>query len=147
MSWIAVGVSAAGAIAGGIKAGKAKKDQKRIAREAANMKEVPLTNIADQLKVSTIGAKNRQEGQSVLEATQTAALQNSGTRAVIGGAGRVAAGSQAVNKDIADDLDRQQKNIDTLKAEDSGRIRTTREERNKAKLSALSSQYNAARDT
>jgi|SRR6478736_562878 len=146
MSWVAVGVGAATAIAGGIQAGKAKKEKKRIAQEAANMKEVPLENIANQLKVSTLGAKNRQEGQSVLEATQVAALQNAGTRGIIGGLGNVTAGSQAVNRDIAADLDQQQKNIEMLKAEDASRIRQTKEERQRAKLAALSSQYNAAAD-
>lgn len=147
MSWVAVGVGAATAIAGGIQAGKANKAKKAAAREAANMKEVPLTNIAEELKVSTLGAKNRQEGQSVLEATQTAALAESGTRGILGGIGRVAAGSQAVNKDIATNLDEQQKDIDSIRAQDAGRIRMTKEERQKAKLAALSSQYNAANDT
>lgn len=146
MSWVAVGVGAVTAISGGIKASKAAKDKKRAAREAENMKEVPLTNIADQLKVSTIGAKSRQEGQSALEATQVAALQNSGTRGILGGIGAVNAGSQSVNRDIAADLDKQQKDIDSLKAEDAGKIRQTKEERQKAKLAALSSQYNAAND-
>ncbi len=146
MSWVAVGVSAATAIAGGIQANKAKKDKKRAAQEAANMKDVPLENIANELKVSTIGAKNRQEGQSALEATQVDALQQAGTRGVLGGVGSVAAGSQAVNKDISADLDLQQKEIDAIKSQDAARIRSVKEERNKAKLAALSSQYNAAND-
>ncbi|MES2864113.1 MAG: hypothetical protein V4666_08345 [Bacteroidota bacterium] len=145
-SWIAVGVGAATAIAGGIQANKAKKDKKRAAQEAANMKDVPLENVANELKVSTIGAKNRQEGQSALEATQIDALQQAGTRGVIGGAGIVAAGSQAINKDISADLDLQQKEIDAIKSQDAARIRSVKEERQKAKLAALSSQYNAAND-
>ena len=146
MSWVAVGVGAATAIAGGIQSSKAKKDKKKLEKEAANMKEVPLENIANELKVSTIGAKNRQEGQSLLEATQTAALSEAGTRGVIGGVGSVAAGSQAVNKNIAEDLDLQQKEIDAVRSQDSARIRSVKEERQRAKLAALSSQYNAAND-
>lgn len=146
MSWVAVGVGAATAIAGGIQANKAKKDKKRLAQEAANMKEVPLENVAEQLKVSTIGAKNRQEGQSALEAAQIDALQQAGTRGVLGGTASVAAGSQAVNKDISADLDLQQKEIDALKSQDAARIRDVKEERQRAKLAALSSQYNAAND-
>ena len=145
-SWVSVGVGAATAIAGGIKANQANKKKKRLKAEAENQKEVPLDNIANELKVSTIGAKSRQEGQSVLEATQTAALQDAGTRAILGGAGKVAAGSQAVNKDIAIDLDRQQKEIDMVRAEDSAKIRSTKEDRQRAKLAALSSQYNTAAD-
>jgi len=146
MSWISVGVGAASAIAGGIKSSKAKKEKNRAASEAANMKEVPLENIAAGLKVSTLGAKNRQEGQSVLEATQMASLENSGTRGILAGTGSVAAGSQAVNRDIAANLDEQQKEIDMIKAEDEGRLRNIKEQRNKDKLAALSSQYNAAAD-
>jgi hypothetical protein len=47
------------------------------------MKDVPLENIANGLKVSTLGAKNRQEGQSAR--TQTATLADAGTRAILGG--------------------------------------------------------------
>jgi len=151
MSFVALGVSGTAALASGVLSagtgiagiiggGKAKK---RAAKEAANMKEVPLTNIADELKVSTVGAKARQEGQSALEATQMASLQEAGTRAIGVGAGRVAAGSQAVNKDIAVNLNEQQQNIDQIRAQDSQRIQMTKEDRKKAKLAALSSQYNA----
>jgi len=151
MSFVALGVSGTAALASGVLSagtgiagmiggGKAKK---RAAKEAANMKEVPLTNIADELKVSTVGAKARQEGQSALEATQMASLQEAGTRAIGVGAGRVAAGSQAVNKDIAVNLNEQQQNIDQVRAQDSQRIQMTKEDRKKAKLAALSSQYNA----
>lgn len=147
MSWVAVGVGAATLITSGVKASKAAKDKKAAAQEAKKMEEIPLENIAEELKVSTIGARNRQEGQSALEATQTAALSDAGTRGIIGGSGRVAAGSQNINRDVAADLDQQQKNIDMLRAEDSGRIRLTKEERQKAKLAALSSQYNAANDS
>jgi len=146
MSFVSVGIAGASTIMGGIKAFGANKQKKRIAKEAANMKEVPLTNIADELKVSTVGAKARQEGQSALEATQTAALQEAGTRAIGVGAGRVAAGSQAVNKDIAVNLNEQQQNIDQVRAQDSQRIQMTKEQRQQARLDALSSQYNAAAD-
>lgn len=146
MSYIAIGTASAGTIMGGIKAISANKQKKRLAKEAANMKEVPLTNIADELKVSTVGAKARQEGQSALEATQMATLQEGGTRAIGVGTGRVAAGSQAVNKDIAVNLNEQQQNIDQVRAQDSQRIQMTKEQRQQAKLAALSSQYNAAAD-
>lgn len=145
-SWVAVGVGGLSAISGGITAIGANKRKKKIASEVANMKEVPLENIATGLKVSTLGAKNRKEGQSVLEATQMASLAGSGTRGLLAGTGSIAAGSQAVNRDIAANLDEQQKEIDMLKAEDEGRIRGIKEQRNKDKLAALSSQYNAAAD-
>jgi hypothetical protein len=51
-----------------------------------------------------------------------------------------------VNRDIAANLDEQQKQIDGIAAQDNARIRGTKEDRNAAKLAALSSQYNAAAD-
>lgn len=146
MSYIAVGTGALSLITGGIKALGGNKAKKRAAAEAANIKPVSLDNVAAGLKVSTLGAKNRQEGQSVLETTQMSALQDAGTRAIGVGTGRVAAGSQAVSKDIAVNLDEQQNNIEMMKAEDEGRIRGVKEQRNASKLAALSSQYNAAAD-
>jgi hypothetical protein len=143
MSYVSIGVAGASAISGVVGMTSGGKAKKRAAREAANIKEVPLTNIADELKVSTLGAKTRQQGQSVLEATQVASLQEGGTRAILGGVGAVEAGGQAVNRDIAANLDEQQKGIDQIRAEDSVRIRMTKEQRNQAKLAALSSQYNA----
>lgn len=147
MSYVSIGVGATSAIMGGIKAIGAGKEKKRLAKEASKIKEVPLENIADGLQVSTLGAKNRQAGQSVLEATQTAALSDAGTRAIIGGTGRVAKGSQDVNQDISANLDEQQKQIDGVRAEDSARIRGIKEDRNASKLAALSSQYNSAADS
>jgi hypothetical protein len=51
-----------------------------------------------------------------------------------------------VNRDIAANLDEQQNKLTALCAQDSARIRGTKEDRNAAKLAALSSQYNAAAD-
>jgi hypothetical protein len=55
------------------------------------MKDVPLENIANGLKVSTLGAKI--DRRTVLEATQTATLADAGTRAILGGTANVAKAS------------------------------------------------------
>lgn len=120
------------------------KNKKKIAQEIANQKEVPLTNVADRLQVSTRGADLKKEEQSRLASTQTAALQDAGSRALIGGIGRVSASNNAVNAEIGADLDSQQKQIDQIGAQDEIRIQKTKEQRAKDKLAALSSQYNAA---
>ena len=145
-TWVAVGVGGASAIMGGISAISAGKQKKKIAQEIANQKEVKLTNIADGLQVSTLGSDLQKEEQARLAATQTSALADAGSRALGVGVGRVSAQNQNVNANIAADLDAQQKNIDMMKAQDEGRIQMTKEQRQQAKLAALSSQYAGAQD-
>ena len=141
---VSAGAGALGAVTGGIQYFSGKANQKKIAREIANMKEVPLTNVADGMQVSTLGSNLQKEQQAQLAATQTAALQDGGTRALLGGLGRVSANSQDVNATIAANLDQQKNQIEQIKAEDEANIRATKENRKNAKLAALSSQYNAA---
>lgn len=145
-SWLAVGVGAVTAVSGIVKSGQEKKAKRKAAQEAANQKEVDLNNVGDGLQVSTVGSDLKKEAQARLASTQTEALKEGGTRAILGGAGRVTANSQDVNNAIGADLDSQQKDIDQIKAEDNTRIRSTREDRANRKLSALSSQYNSANE-
>lgn len=147
MTWIAVGVGGVSAITSGIGMIGAGKQKKRIAREIANQKEVPLTNIADGMQVSTRGADLQKTQQAQLAATQTDALADGGTRALVGGIGRVSAESQNVNARIGANLDEQQNNINNVRAQDEARIQSIKEQRQNAKLAALSSQYNAANQT
>jgi len=146
MTYVSVGIGAGGAIWSAIQSGKANKQKKKIAKEIANQKEAPLTNIADGLQVSTLGSDLQKEEQARLASTQTSALEDAGSRALGVGVGRVSAQNQNVNANIAADLDAQQKNIDMMKAQDEGRIQMTKEQRQQAKLAALSSQYNASAD-
>lgn len=121
--------------------------QKKQARKALEeYKRQELKNVAENLQVSTIGADRQREEQARLAATQIDALQGAGTRGIIGGLGRVEAGNQAVNADIAANLDEQQKQIDAMKAEDDARIRGIQENREIGDINALSSQYNAGNE-
>ncbi len=144
MSWVAVGVGAVTAVGSIVKSSQDKKDKKKIAAEIAKQEAPPLENIGDGLQVSTLGANLQKEQAAMLAATQTDALQEGGTRAIVGGIGKVSANNMAVDERIAADLDRQQKDIDQIKAQDKANIRMTKEQRLQAKLAALSSQYNAA---
>lgn len=147
MAWVAVGIGAAGMIAGGIQSSKAAKEKKKIANEIANQKEVPLANIADGMTVSTRGADLKKEGAMKLAATQTAALAEGGSRNVIAGIGSVDNNLKSTNAEVAANLDEQQNNITNVRAQDSGTIRMTKEQRQQAKLAALSGQYAAAQDS
>jgi hypothetical protein len=146
MAWVSVGIGGATAIMGGIKSLSAAKAKKKAEREAANIKQEPLTNIADGLQVSTIGADIQKEQQARLAAGQVDAMAEGGSRSIIGGVGRVSAASQDVNNNISADLDQQQKNIDMVRAQDDARIRDVKEGRKIDEINVLSSRYNAAND-
>ena len=141
---VTAGAGALSAVTGAIGMITGASDKKKIAREIAKQKEIPLTNIADGMQVSTRGADLKKEKQAQLAATQTSALQEGGTRAIIGGVGRVSEASQDVNDSIAANLDEQQNNITNVRAQDEQRIQQTKDQRQANKIAALSSQYNAA---
>lgn len=84
------------------------------------MKENPLTNIDEDLQVSTRGAELQKESQARLAATQMDALFEAGSRSLNGGVGRVSAARQDVNDASGVDLDAQQRNIDMVSAQDAG---------------------------
>lgn len=138
------GAGALTAVTGAISTFSEMANKKKIAREIKNMKEPTLTNIADGMQVSTMGADLKKEKQAQLAATQTSALQDGGARALIGGIGRVSQGSQDVNDSIATNLDEQQNNITNVRAQDEQRIQGAKSQNHANKLAALSSQYNAA---
>ena len=141
---VSAGAGALTAVTGAISTFSEMANKKKIAKEINNIKENPLTNIADGMQVSTRGADLKKEKQAQLAATQTSALQDGGSRALIGGLGKVSAASQDVNDSIAANLDEQQNNITNVRAQDEQRIQMTKEQRQANKMAALSSQYNAA---
>lgn len=121
----------------------AAKQQADAKKALNNYKRQELSNVADGLSVSTLGADLQREEQARLASTQTSALSEAGSRAILGGAGRVEAGNQNVNAKISADLDAQQKEIDMLRARDEANMRNIQENREVSDISALSSQYNA----
>jgi hypothetical protein len=121
------------------------RQEKEASRALANYERQQLTNVANNLEVSTLGADIQREEQSRLASSQIDALRGGGTRALLGGLGRVEAGNQAVNRQIAADIDMQQKQIQQQQAEDEARIRAMRENRENADVAALSSQVQAGR--
>lgn len=144
MGAVTAGAGALSAVTGAISTFSEMANKKKIAAEIARQKSPELTNIADGMKVSTLGADLQKEQQAQLASNQIDALSQGGNRALIGGIGKVAAGSQDVNAQIAANLDEQQTHINEVRAQDEGRIQTTKEQRANARLAALSSQYNAS---
>lgn len=122
-------------------------DAKKKQEKSSALSSLPtpeVSNVANDLQVSTRGADLQREEAARLAATQTDALQEAGTRGILGGAGRVDANNQLVNEKIGADLDSQQKEIDLKKANDNIRLQSIYEQRHNQDVAALSSQYNAA---
>ena len=143
MGAVSAGIGAIGGIAQMIGGAK----EKREAADAlARYKRQELTNQAEGLTVSTLGADLEREQQAQLAATQVDALKGAGTRGILGGLGRVEAGSQAVNQRIGAGLDMQQKQIDQEILNEDIRIRQMQEQRENADISALSSQYQSGKN-
>ena len=121
------------------------KEKREAQRALENYQRQQLQNVYDNTAVSTLGADRQIENQARLASGQIAALQGGGARTLIGGLGRVEAGNQNVNQQIAADLDQQQKQIDFARAGDQANIRSMQENRENADISALSSQYMAGK--
>jgi len=142
----------ASAVTGGLSAGlgiyqtiAGAKEKKQAQDALENYKRQELENVAKDLQVSTLGADRQLAEQARLASTQVGALQGGGTRALIGGLGKVEAGNQAVNDQITSDLDQQRKEIDRMIATDNANIRGMQENRENADISALSSQYQSGK--
>lgn len=120
--------------------------ERREAQDALNhYKRQELTNVADGLQVSTLGSDLQRNEQSRLASSQISALQDGGTRSLIGGLSRVEAGNQRVMQQTGADLDMQQKQIDQMRAEDEARIRSMQENREQNDINALSSQLQSGK--
>jgi hypothetical protein len=136
-------IAGVGALASGIQAISGAKQRRDAQQALEDYKRQELTNVAEGLQVSTLGADLQREEQARLAGTQVGALQSAGVRGLVGGLGRVEAGNQMVNRQIAADLDAQQKQIDQMRAQDEANIRGMQEQREMSDIAGLSSQYNA----
>lgn len=137
---IGAGLGAVGGIYNTIQGAK----QARDAQDALeNYQRQELNNVAEGLQVSTLGSDLQREEQSRLASSQMQTAREGGARTIIGGLGRIQQGNQMVNRQIAADLDMQQRAIDQMRAEDEARIRSMQENREIADIGALSSQINA----
>lgn len=133
---VGVGMSAYQAYSGAKQAEEAKK-------ALENLPVQELKNPYENLQVSTMGADLKQQEQQRLEASQIEALQGAGVRGVVGGLGRVEAGSQAVAQQTGADLDAQRKAIDQAIASGDMTVQQMEEQRKNANIAALSSQFSA----
>ena len=136
-------IAATGALASGIQAISGAKQRRDAKNALENYQRQELENVAEGLQVSTLGSDLQREEQARLAASQVGALQGAGARGLLGGLGRVEAGNQMMNREIAANLDAQQKQIDQMYAQDQANIRGMQEQREVGDIAGLSSQYNA----
>jgi hypothetical protein len=132
-----------GLLGSGYQAIKGAQDARDAKNALNNYERQELSNVTEGLQVSTLGSDLQREESARLAATQVGALQGVGARGVVGGLGRVEAGTQQLNRQIGAELDAQQKQIDQMYAQDQANIRGMQEQREQQDISGLSSQYNA----
>ena len=94
-----------------------------------NYQRQELTNVAEGLGVSTLGADLRVREAQRSQAAAINALRGGGARTLIGGLPSVVRQGNVVAQQAAADLDRQQQEINRIRAQDEARIRNIQEAR------------------
>jgi hypothetical protein len=142
ISLAGVGVSAIGSISqmisGASRTSKAK-------RALENYQRQELRNVTEGLRVSTLGAELQTQEAQRRFATSVDALRSGGVRGVVGGLGRQEQLQQGEQQRIAADLDRQQRQIDMMRAQDEARIRAMQEQRESQEIAGLGAEIAAGR--
>lgn len=136
---VSAGIGAAGGVA---KFFEGRKMQRRAQKMIENFEWKELRNPYKDLQVSTMGADLQREEAARMSATNVDALRSGGNRALIGGLGRVQAQNNLVNRQIAADLDQQQKQIDYAAAQDDTMIRAMHEKRQADELQGYGQMMN-----
>ena len=120
---------AIGLAGGAAKFFEGRKMQRQAQQLIDNFEWKDLENAYTNKQVSTLGSDLMREENARAMATATGALREGGSRALIGGLGKVVSQSNTMNREIAANLDEQQKELDLAAAADDVRIRSMVEER------------------
>jgi hypothetical protein len=138
MAAIAGGAALAKGISGAVQASKAKKALESFQRQE-------LKNITEGMRVSTLGAELQTQEAQRRFATSVEALRSGGVRGLVGGLGQQEQLQQTQQQQIAADLDRQQQQIEMMRAQDEARIRAMQEEREGLEMGRIAGQQAAGR--
>jgi hypothetical protein len=138
MAAIAGGAALAKGISGAVQASKARKALENFQRQE-------LKNITEGMRVSTLGAELQTQEAQRRFATSVDALRSAGVRGVVGGLGQQEQLQQRQQQQISADLDRQQQQIEMMRAQDEARIRGMQEERETFDIGRLAGQQAAGR--
>lgn len=120
---------AIGLVGGAAKFFEGRKMQRQAQQLIDNFEWQDLENAYTNKQVSTLGSDLMREENARAMSTATGALREGGSRALIGGLGKVVSQSNTTNREIAANLDEQQKALDLAAAADDVRIRSMVEER------------------
>ena len=134
---IGLGLSAASALSQVI-TGETRRVKAKRALE--NFQRQELRNITEGMRASTLGAKLETEKAQARFATSVEALRSGGVRGLVGGLGQQEQLQQVQQQRIAADLDRQQQQIEMMRAQDEARIRAMQEQRESAQIAGLGSE-------
>ena len=135
---VAGGAALAKGISGAVQASKARKALENFQRQE-------LKNITEGMRASTLMAEQQTEKAYGRFSTSVDALRSAGVRGVVGGLGRQEMLAQDVQQKISADLDRQQREIEMMRAQDEARIRGIQEERDTFDIGRLAGQQAAGR--
>ena len=118
------------------------KRMQRLAQQAIkDFKFQDLTNPYKNLSISTAGADFRRDEAARASATATRAAMGAGARGVAA-LGNVVAATNDVNREVAANLDEQQRNIDMMTAKDETRIQNMIETRQANELAGYGQMMN-----
>lgn len=131
-----------GTIAGFKKNAEGKRMQRLAQQKINDFEWQELSNPYKNLQVSTAGSDMRREEAARVSATAANALRSGGTRGVVGGIGKVQGQNNLVNRDIAANLDEQQKSIDMAAAQDDVKTRDMIESRQANELAGYGQMMN-----
>lgn len=134
---IGLGLAAAGSLSQ-IISGETRRVKAKRALE--NFQRQELRNITQGLRVSTLGAELQTQEAQRRFATSVDALRSGGVRGVVGGLGQQEMQQQRLQQQISSDLDRQQMQIEQMRAQDEARIRNMVEARESAQIAGLGSE-------
>lgn len=105
-----------------------------------------LKNPYKELQISTAGAEMRADEAARVSSTVVNAGRAGGTRGIAATAGRAQAQNNLVNRDIAANLDEQQKAIDMAAAQDDTKIRSMTEKRQSDELAGYGNMVDVGMD-
>ena len=142
---IAIGGLAVSAIGGIAQAISGASRTSKAKRALENYQRQELRNVTEGMRVSTLGAELQTQEAQRRFATSVEALRSGGVRGLVGGLGQQEQLQQTQQQQIAADLDRQQQQIEMMRAQDEARIRAMQEERETQEIAGIGSEIAAGR--
>lgn len=121
--------NAVGAVGGISKYYEGRRMQKEAQKFIDSFEWQELKNSFEGVSPSTAGADFQREEMARMTSSSVDALQQGGTRALVGGLGRTEAQNTAMSRQIGVDLDQQQQQIDFARAQEEANIRAMTEQR------------------